>query len=71
MNAMRIHNITTRHPAYQELAAKIENQGTTAIMLADPRRRWRKYVIEEVLQKGYQEECYCNIVIDHIHIIWL
>ncbi|MBF0700452.1 hypothetical protein [Ligilactobacillus murinus] len=35
MNAMRIHNITTRHPAYQELAAKIEKIKELAIMLAD------------------------------------
>ena len=34
MNAMRIH-ITTRHPAYQELAAKIEKIKELAIMLAD------------------------------------
>ena len=35
MNAMRIHNITTRHPAYPELAAKIEKIKELAIMLAD------------------------------------
>ncbi len=35
MNAMKIHSITTRHPAYQELAAKLEKIKKLAIMLAD------------------------------------
>lgn len=34
MNAMKIHNITTRHPAYQELVAKLEKIKKLAIMLA-------------------------------------
>lgn len=35
MNAMKIHNISARHPAYEKLAAQLEEIKLLAIRLAD------------------------------------
>lgn len=35
MNAMKIHNISARHPAYEKLAAQLEEIKRLAIRLAD------------------------------------